>query len=97
MIDPENHLPKFVPAAVVLNSGGSYKQFAIWEYLMTARFVSDQGVTHPFLQVSGAPDFLNCNAVYIATTSRLDGAVVYVSISPTELYGPSTTKQVCID
>jgi hypothetical protein len=97
VIDPEKHLPKFVPAAVVLNSGGSYRQLATWEYLKTARFVSDQSVKQPFLQVSGAPEYLNCNAIFMATTARLDGSVIYVSISPTELHGPPAAKQVCVD
>ena len=82
------HLPADVPAAVVLNSGGSYLQLTTWEYLKSSRFVTDPSVEAPIIQVTDAPGYTHCNAVYVATTTRHHGSVVYVSVSPLEVYGP---------
>lgn len=82
-----------MPSGVVLNSGVSYLQLSTWQYLKTARFMTDPSAPAPLIQVSGAPEFIHCNALYAATTSiRPSGQPVYVSISPDELYGPQKSK-----
>ena len=89
----DGHLPYHVPAGVVLNSGGSYLQLTTWEYLKSARFVTDPSVEAPIIQVTDAPGYTHCNAVYVATTTRHHGSVVYVSVSPLEVYGPKKGKE----
>ncbi len=90
----EGHLPNDVPAAVVLNSGGSYLQKGTWEYCPASRFVVDDSVAAMLLQVVNAPEYTHCNAVYIATTTRRpNGQPVYVSVSPTEFFGPDKKQK----
>jgi hypothetical protein len=84
----DSHLPIDVPAAVVLNSGGSYLQMGTWEYSVGSRFVVDNKVDALLFEVINAPAYTNCNGVYIATkTRRLNGQPVYVGISPTQFFG----------
>ena len=93
-VDSHSHLPSSVPAGVVLNSGGSYRQLSTWKYLNSARFVTDPSAQHSVIQVQGAPEYVFCNAFYIATTTkRLSGQPVYVSISPDEMYGPKSPSE----
>ena len=93
-IDSHSHLPSSVPAGVVINSGGSYRQLSTWKYLNSARFVTDPSAQHSVIQVQGAPEYVFCNAFYIATTTkRLSGQPVYVSISPDEMYGPKSPSE----
>jgi len=89
----DGHLPCEVPAGVVLNSGGSFLQLTTWEYLKSARFVTDPHASPPILHVSGTPKYTFCDVVYLATTTRLRGATVYVSISPLEIYGPPSGQE----
>jgi hypothetical protein len=89
----KGHLPPDVPAAVVLNSGGSYLQLTTWEYLASSRFVTDPTVHEAIIEVSGAPGFTHCDAIYVATKTRHQGSVVYVSVSPLEVYGPKKGKE----
>ena len=91
-LESHSHLPSSVPAGVVLNSGGSYRQLSTWEYLKSARFETDPSAQHSVIQVRGAPDYVFCNAFYVTTTTkRPSGQPVYVSISPDEMYGPNDT------
>jgi hypothetical protein len=84
----DSHLPIDVPAAVVLNSGGSYLQMGTWEYSVSSRFVVDNKVDALLFEVIEAPKYTRCNGVYIATkTRRLNGQPVYVGISPTQFFG----------
>lgn len=94
LCDTSLHLPPSVPSAVVLNSCGSYLQMATWEYVKGARFVTDPTVQHPLIHVTGAPQYVHCNAYYVATsTTRPNGSTVYVSVSPNEMYGPVKTSE----
>ena len=78
-VDAALHLPCSVPAGVVLNSCGSYLQLATWQYLKTARFITDPSVSAPLIQVSGAPEYVYCNSYYMATTTKRPiGNTVYV-------------------
>jgi hypothetical protein len=89
----DKHLPMDVPAAVVLNSGGSYQQMGTWEYSKKDRFVVDNTVDAMLFEVIGAPVYTYCDGLYIATkTRRPNGEPVYVGISPTQFHGLSTTK-----
>jgi len=90
----DSHLPIDIPAAVVLNSGGSYLQMGTWEYSVSSRFVVDNKVDALLFEVINAPAYTNCNGVYIATkTRRLNGQPVYVGISPTQFFGLSKKVQ----
>ena len=89
----DKHLPMDIPAAVVLNSGGSYLQMGTWEYSKKGRFVVDDTVAAMLFEVTGAPAYTYCDGLYIATkTRRPNGEPVYVGISPTQFHGLSTTK-----
>jgi len=88
------HLPIDIPAAVVLNSGGSFLQRGTWQYPVHSRFVVDDRVDPMLFEVTNAPAYTHCNALYIATkTRRPNGQPVYVSISPTQFFGPDKTNQ----
>ena len=90
----DSHLPIDIPAAVVLNSGGSYLQMGTWEYPLNCRFVVDDTVEALLFEVTEAPAYTCCNGLYIATkTRRPSGEPVYVGISPTQFYGVPKTKQ----
>jgi hypothetical protein len=90
----DSHLPIDIPAAVVLNSGGSYLQTGTWEYPLSCRFVVDDTVEALLFEVTEAPAYTCCNGLYIATkTRRPSGEPVYVGISPTQFYGVPKTKQ----
>jgi hypothetical protein len=90
----DKHLPMDVPAAVVLNSGGSYLHMGTWEYLDSSRFVVDNNVDALLFEVINAPPYTNCNGVYIATkTHRGNGQPVYVGISPTQFFGQTKNEQ----
>jgi hypothetical protein len=85
----DKHLPIDVPAAVVLNSGGSYLHLATWEYPVNSRFVVDDKVDAVLFEVTDTPAYTYCNGLYIATkTRRPNGQPVYVSISPPQFFGP---------
>jgi hypothetical protein len=86
----DSHLPIDIPAAVVLNSGGSYLQRFTWEYSNNGRFVVDDTVNAMLFEVTKAPAYTCCDGVYIATkTRRLNGQPVYVGISPVQFFGVS--------
>jgi len=88
------HLPMDIPAAVVLNSGGSYLQMATWIYPVDCRFVVDDTVDAVLFEVTEAPEYTYCDGLYIATkTRRPNGQPVYVGISPTQFFGLPETKQ----
>jgi hypothetical protein len=90
----DKHLPSDIPAAVVLNSGGSYLQMGTWEYSVSSRFVVDNNVDALLFEVINAPAYTNCNGVYIATkTRRPNGEPVYVGISPTQFFGLTKNEQ----
>jgi hypothetical protein len=90
----DSHLPIDVPAAVVLNSGGSYLQMVTWEYSVSSRFVVDNEVDALLFEVIEAPAYTKCNGVYIATkTRRPNGQPVYVGISPTQFFGLKREKE----
>ena len=85
----DKHLPIDVPAAVVLNSGGSYLHLATWEYPVNCRFVVDDKVDAVLFEVTNTPAYTYCNGLFIATkTRRPNGQPVYVSISPPQFFGP---------
>jgi hypothetical protein len=92
----DSHLPIDIPAAVVLNSGGSYLHTGTWEYPLNCRFVVDDTVDALLFEVTEAPAYTCCNGLYIATkTRRPSGEPVYVGISPTQFFGlPKTAQQV---
>ena len=88
-----DHLPSDVPAAVVLNSGGSYLQEGTWQYPVDCRFVVDDRVDAMLFEVSKAPEYTYCDGLYIATkTRRPNGQPVYVSISPTQFFGQKKSE-----
>ena len=90
----DTHLPSDIPAAVVLNSGGSYLQTGTWEYSGDCRFVVDDTVDAMLFEVTQTPAYTSCDGVYIATkTRRPNGEPVYVGISPTQFFGKSKTAQ----
>jgi hypothetical protein len=90
----DSHLPIDVPAAVVLNSGGSYLQMGTWEYSVSTRFVVDNEVDALLFEVTEAPAYTQCNGMYIATkTRRPNGQPVYVGISPTQFFGLKREKE----
>jgi hypothetical protein len=94
----DEHLPIDIPAAVVLNSGGSYLHLATWRYQDNCRFVVDDKVDQVILLVSGTPDYTYCDGLFIATkTRRPNGQPVYVSLSPIQFLGPSTKDKPCWD
>jgi hypothetical protein len=92
----DKHLPSDIPAAVVLNSGGSYLQMGTWEYSGDCRFVVDDTVDAMLFEVTKTPAYTSCDGVYIATkTRRPNGEPVYVGISPTQFFGkPKTAQQI---
>jgi len=93
-VSEDKHLPIDIPAAVVLNSGGSYLQMGTWEYSVSSRFVVDNNVDALLFEVINAPAYTNCNGVYIATkTRRLNGQPVYVGISLTQFFGQRKKEQ----
>jgi hypothetical protein len=86
----DGHLPIDVPAAVVLNSGGSYLQLGTWVYSPSSRFVVDESVGAMLFEVTDTPAYTQCDGLYIATkTRRPNGEPVYVGISPTQFFGVS--------
>ena len=86
----DEHLPIDIPAAVVLNSGGSYLHLGTWIYPVNCRFVVDDKVDQVILHVTGTPDYTYCDGLFMATkTRRANGRPVYVSLSPTQFFGPS--------
>ena len=86
----DGHLPIDVPAAVVLNSGGSYLHLGTWVYLPSSRFVVDETVNAMLFEVTNTPAYTQCDGLYIATkTRRPNGEPVYVGISPTQFFGVS--------
>jgi hypothetical protein len=90
----DKHLPSDIPAAVVLNSGGSYLQRGTWEYSGDCRFVVDDTVHAMLFEVTKTPAYTSCNGLYIATkTRRSNGQPVYVGISPTQYFGNSKTEE----
>ena len=91
----DDHLPIDIPAAVVLNSGGSYLQKGTWEYPVDSRFVVDDRVDAMLFEVAKTPAYTYCNGLYTATkTRRPNGQPVCVSISPTQFFGQKPTEQV---
>jgi hypothetical protein len=90
----DSHLPIDVPAAVVLNSGGSYLQMGTWVYSDDGRFAVDDTVDAMLFEVIKAPAYTSCDGVYIATkTRRPNGEPVYVGISPTQFFGVTKKEQ----
>jgi hypothetical protein len=86
----DGHLPSDVPAAVVLNSGGSYLNLGTWVYCTNSRFVVDEAVLPLLFEVTKTPAYTQCDGLYIATkTRRPNGQPVYVGISPTQFFGVS--------
>jgi hypothetical protein len=93
-VSEDKHLPIDIPAAVVLNSGGSYLQRGTWEYSGDCRFVVDDTVHAMLFEVTKTPAYTSCNGLYIATkTRRSNGQPVYVGISPTQYFGTSKTEE----
>ena len=94
----DEHLPMDVPAAVVLNSGGSYLQRATWHYAVDCRFVVDDKVDAMLFEVTKTPEYTHCDGLYLATTTRRpNGQPVYVGISPTQFFGASGKNKLSWD
>jgi hypothetical protein len=87
-INPRFHPEKLQSfSSVVINGGGSWQQDTDWEFPKTTRFLMDTAAVPFMVQVTAGIGALECDGVYVATTTKQNGKSVYVQVSRNEFYG----------
>ena len=87
-VNPRYHPEKLQTfSSVVINGGGSWQQKTDWEFPKGTRFHMDTAAVPFMVQVRAETGALECDGVYVATTTKQNGKSVYVQVSKREFNG----------
>lgn len=87
-VNPRYHPEKLQTfSSVVINGGGSWQQKTDWDFPKGTRFHMDTAAVPFMVQVRAETGALECDGVYVATTTKQNGKSVYVQVSKHEFNG----------
>ena len=87
-VNPRYHPEKLQTfSSVVINGGGSWQQKTDWDFPKGTRFHMDTAAVPFMVEVRAETGALECDGVYVATTTKQNGKSVYVQVSKHEFNG----------